>query len=133
MVGRVLKISGMGFSTNNRLLKLNKKSLAYFRHIPADFNEMTSTVQQIQASKKEAPKATIILEGIVSVDELDQKEYNKYKKFLKNGAQSFKITYQKKLKSQSKQTKDLVPEDWEQSHSQLDIDEVATNANPFEE
>ena len=26
-----------------------------------------------------------------------------------------------------------MPEDWEQSHSQLDIDEVAASANPFEE
>ena len=39
LIGKVWKLSNYGYSQHERLLKLNKKGLSYYRHVPVDFNE----------------------------------------------------------------------------------------------
>ena len=43
LIGRVMKLSNMGYSQHQRLLKLNHKGLSYYKHVPADFNDKAMT------------------------------------------------------------------------------------------
>ena len=39
LVGKVWKLSNYGYSQHERILKLNKKGLSYYKTVPPDFNE----------------------------------------------------------------------------------------------
>jgi hypothetical protein len=39
IMGRVIKLSGFGWSTNNRVLRLTQHSLSYYSKVPVDFRD----------------------------------------------------------------------------------------------
>ena len=41
LIGKVSKLSNMGYSQHLRILKLNHKGLSYYKKVPDDFNEKT--------------------------------------------------------------------------------------------
>ena len=75
LFGKVFKLSGWGFSLNERFLKLNKLGLCYFSKAPllqmGDLN--LNTPEAIETLKEEyVPKEVIPLEAIVEVGPLSE-------------------------------------------------------------
>ena len=47
LIGKVYKLSNMGYSQHLRLLKLNHKGLSYYKKVPDDFNEKSMQSQTL--------------------------------------------------------------------------------------
>lgn len=93
MIGRVWKLSNLGFSEHERLLLLNKKGLSYYRRIPDDFKEHEMKSDNLRSEK---PKKSIPIAKIMSIEEIDEADRKTNKKFYDNGAAVFKVIFEKK-------------------------------------
>ena len=123
--GQVFKLSGWGYSLNERYLKLNKKGLGYFSKAPlTTMGAMNlDSPEAIELLKEEyVPKEVIPLDAIVEVATLDDQDRSKNKKFFKNPQkQGFKIIYQS---GKTSKRKDLLQEPDQQSMANLNIQDL---------
>ena len=82
IMGLVVKLGNWGLNTHERLLKLNRKGLSYFRKLPPDYDPNTFTVERVERLGKEyLPKFCVPLNALEEVCEITQEERQKYKKF----------------------------------------------------
>ena len=91
-IGKVTKLSGMGFSDNERLLKIDDFSLSYFSKPPADMENVKSEIE----NKTLKPKYSIPVSRIVKVEQLTEDDYKKIKRqSFQKGTDNFKIEFDK--------------------------------------
>lgn len=91
-LGKVTKLSGMGFSDNVRLLKIDDFSLSYFSKPPADMGTVKSEIE----NKNLKPKYSVPVSRIVKVDQLTEDDFKKIKRqSFQKGTDNFKIEFDK--------------------------------------
>ena len=83
LLATVYKRSGWGLTHHERLLKVDRSSLSYYRVIPVDFNAK-DMVSATLFEGKSKPKTSIPIEKITAVEELSEDDRKKMKKFAGN-------------------------------------------------
>jgi hypothetical protein len=81
LVGVIEKVSGWGFSTHKRLLKLDTRALSYYSTVPEKFESMKSVGTTLVDMKgnKHKPKMSVPLEAIMKVAKVDDEDRRKEK------------------------------------------------------
>ena len=93
---RVKKLSNLGYSEHERLLKLKGVAIAYYSKVPKELQgRQRITLEDIRRLGVK-PKQSVYISAIVRCEELSSKELTENKKFYKDDQLVFKIVFDKR-------------------------------------